>query len=672
MQFYKYGGFIADGNWVEENEDRRVMRERTRKLALASDAFNRKLHGRAYYYIVEADEDMMLIGIIRREPDVPDEQVKAYLAAIGVELRDCSLDETTFQTARSLLRGANRNGFIDDDDDVLEQFGLDELGRRHFEGFDFGENLFDRAGKEEVYDAAERFLARDTFLPELERIYTPTPKRKTAGHPVHYMVQSDDHESRNRMYQLLLRALYENGRLRSRRYTYIDIRADRDFSASTYECLYRSSAGGTVIVRFLANDDTEDEYANSGRDTIEFLCKMMRKYANQVLTVFCLPRECTKIKDIFYEYLGSVGIIELKEEFVSGERAERFLKMLAEDADVRTDKKLFAKLEADKGYLAPDLHTLFEEWYNEKLKTGIYPQYKDIASAKKTVAKAAPKGSAYDELMEMIGLDEAKEVIRQALDYYKAQKLFADKGMALDRPSMHMVFTGNPGTAKTSVARLFAKIMRDNGLLSKGHLVEVGRGDLVGRFVGWTAPTVQKKFQEARGGVLFIDEAYSLTDDRDGSFGDEAINTIVQEMENHRDDVVVIFAGYPDKMEGFLQKNPGLRSRIAFHVPFADYNTKDLCRIAKLIAKKKGLTLSEDACDKLADVFDAARLEVDFGNGRFVRNVIERAKMAQATRLLSMDVDSIRKKDVVTLCAADITMPALSHRPPVRSIGFAG
>ena len=237
---------------------------------------------------------------------------------------------------------------------------------------------------------------------------------------------------------------------------------------------------------------------------------------------------------------------------------------------------------------------------------------------------------------------------------------------------MHMVFTGNPGTAKTSVARLFAKIMRDNGLLSKGHLVEVGRGDLVGRFVGWTAPTVQKKFSEAKGGVLFIDEAYSLADEKTGSFGDEAINTIVQEMENHRDDVVVIFAGYPDKMEGFLQKNPGLRSRIAFHVPFADYNTKDLCRIAKLIAKKKGLTLSEDACDKLEDVFDAARSEVDFGNGRYVRNVIEQAKMAQATRLLAMDFDSIRRKDVVTICADDITMPALSDRPPRRSIGFAG
>ena len=169
----------------------------------------------------------------------------------------------------------------------------------------------------------------------------------------------------------------------------------------------------------------------------------------------------------------------------------------------------------------------------------------------------------------MIGLTKAKAVIAQALDYYKAQKLFREKGISLERPAMHMVFTGNPGTAKTTVARLFAQIMKENGLLPVGDLIEVGRADLVGKYVGWTAPTVKAKFAAAKGSVLFIDEAYSLVDDKDGLFGDEAINTIVQEMENHRDDIVVIFAGYPDKMEQFLQKNPGLRSRIAFHMPLS-------------------------------------------------------------------------------------------------------
>ena len=140
-------------------------------------------------------------------------------------------------------------------------------------------------------------------------------------------------------------------------------------------------------------------------------------------------------------------------------------------------------------------------------------------------------------------------------------------------------------------------------------------------------------------------------------YGDEAINTIVQEMENHRDDVVVIFAGYPDKMEKFLQKNPGLRSRIAYHVPFDDYNVDELCDIADLISKKKGLILAEDAREKLHDVFNIALKEDDFGNGRFVRNVIEKAKMAQASRLVAMDYSNITSEEVKTIVASDIEMP---------------
>ena len=227
-----------------------------------------------------------------------------------------------------------------------------------------------------------------------------------------------------------------------------------------------------------------------------------------------------------------------------------------------------------------------------------------------------------------------------------------------------MIFTGNPGTAKTSVARLFAQIMKDNDVLAQGRLIECGRADLVGRYVGWTAPTIKNKFKEAEGSVLFIDEAYSLVDDRNGSYGDEAINTIVQEMENHREDVVVIFAGYPDKMEEFLNKNPGLRSRIAYHVPFDDYNVDELCSIADLISKKKGLILAEDAREKLHDVFSNALKNSDFGNGRYVRNVIEKAKMAQASRLVASDYNRINSDDVRTIVASDIEMPVTKIEKP--------
>lgn len=365
-----------------------------------------------------------------------------------------------------------------------------------------------------------------------------------------------------------------------------------------------------------------------------------------------------------------MSFVEIEEEFVIGEQACSFLKMLAKENHIRTDKALFEKLEADKGYLAPDLRAVFDEWYNNKLKTTIFPQYKSMETAKREVVKAAPKGSAYDELQDMIGLKEAKAVIQKALNYYKMQKLYEEKGIKKDSPAMHMVFSGNPGTAKTTAARLFARIMKDNGLLSKGQLIEVGRGDLVGKYVGWTAQTVQSRFKEAIGGVLFIDEAYSLVDDRSGSFGDEAINTIVQEMENYREDVVVIFAGYPDKMEGFLQKNPGLRSRIAFHVPFEDYDADELCKIATLIGKNKGISLEDAAIEKLGTIFENARKQSDFGNGRYVRNVLEQAKMNQASRLLEYDFEDITTEEITTIKAVDIVIPEVKTEEK-RKIGFA-
>jgi SpoVK/Ycf46/Vps4 family AAA+-type ATPase len=364
-----------------------------------------------------------------------------------------------------------------------------------------------------------------------------------------------------------------------------------------------------------------------------------------------------------------MAFIELREDFIDSASAKEFLASRAKENHVRTDKKLFADIKDDRSYLATELQVVFDEWYNQKLKTTVYPQYKDVAVARKETVKAKPQGSAYDELMEMIGLNEAKQVIKKALNYYKMQKLYEEKGVKRNNPAMHMIFSGNPGTAKTTVARLFARIMRENGLLSRGQLVEVGRGDLVGKFVGWTAQTVQAKFKEATGGVLFIDEAYSLVDDRDGSYGDEAINTIVQEMENHRADVVVIFAGYPDKMEGFLQKNPGLRSRIAFHVPFADYNCEELCQIADMISRKNGMKIDKDAYDKLSKAFDIAKAENDFGNGRYVRNVFEQAKMNQASRLLEKDFETITTDEITTITADDIVIPEAT-KPQKRRIGF--
>ena len=671
MLFYKIEGSLVS-NDVENENNRNAHRANARRIALKSDEFNKRFCRDSFFFVSNVSNTVVTVGVIAEHQGEIDKFLQAYLKYIECELTDVVKTEITFNSIRNLLSVADRQDYIPDDDDVMEKYGLDKVSGYRGRGIEFGENLIDERSQSEVFSNAEKYLMSKTFQPELHRIYAGSATSKPCGHPVHYIVMTDDRDTRREAYQTLLQALHANNRLRSRRYSFLDFKPGESFSVLSYDALYKMCSGGAVVVRYLANDDSEENgLAGGERDTVENLCAVAKRYRNQVLTVICLPRECKKAKALFYENLGTMTFVEIQEDFVEGEQACSFLKMLAKENHVRTDKALFAKLEVGKGYLATDLHAIFDEWYNNKLKTTIYPQYKGLKVTKKEVVKSAPKGSAYDDLQEMIGLTEAKAVIRKALNYYKMQKLYEDKGIKPDSPAMHMVFTGNPGTAKTTVARLFARIMKDNGLLSKGQLIEVGRGDLVGRYVGWTAQTVQAKFKAAQGGVLFIDEAYSLVDDRNGSFGDEAINTIVQEMENHREDVVVIFAGYPDEMEKFLQKNPGLRSRIAFHVPFADYNVEELCQIACMMGRRKGLCFEEKALTKLAAAFEAARKQIGFGNGRYVRNMLEQAKMNQASRLLEYDFDTITTEEIKTIRAVDIVIPE-NKAEERRIIGFAG
>ena len=672
MRFYHLTGTSEIDIWGEGVKGQRRKSDVIRMLPTRSECYYEKLNCKGFLFVSDENEDnaSVEIGIIENGLKDLNAAIDGFLKHSGLELSGQVVEEVTFRTLRSMLGRANRYSYIVDDDEVLERFELSNLTGRWGNSVAFGENIIYDLEEKLVYEQAKTYLLEETALPELKRIYSVKNQRNAIGHPVQYMLETDDKTVRREGARLLLKALYAVGRIRNRRYCYVDVEPDETLAIPGLEALYKSSAEGTVIIRFPNVGVADKEYASSVVRNIEVIAEVMKRHRNRVLTLICLPRECTEIRRLFFENLANLSIIELKEEFATGERAKDFLRMLAKKNSIRADQRLFARLEEGKGYLVPELRTFFDEWYDRKLKTTIYPQYKDVETVRSEVANAAPKGSAYDELMELIGLTEAKKVIVNALNYYKAQKLFADKGMKSETHSMHMVFTGNPGSAKTTVARLFAEIMRDNHLLSKGHLVEVGRGDLVGQYVGWTAKIVKHKFKEAEGGVLFIDEAYSLVDDRGGSFGDEAINTIVQEMENRRDSVVVIFAGYPDKMEGFLEKNPGLRSRIAFHVPFADYNPDELVEIAELMSSKKDIVLSDDAKEKMHGLFETVSLQPDFGNGRFVRNLLEKARMAQATRLLSMDLDAVTETDVRTITADDIEIPEI-ERPVRKVFGFS-
>lgn len=667
MQFFKIRGELIKGEEVSTENERRAKREFSYRIQTKTAEFN-GVSNKEFCFICEMDEDFVTFGLIATCPMNLVAFAEKFAKFVGLNAKLSYPEEITFGSMGNLLGSAGRQSYIEDDGEILERFGLDRLNRRR--GLEFGENLINyKAKKEDLFKAAGIYYMNKTLIPELERIYVDKT-HSAMGHPVHYIVETDDRDTRREIYKILLDALYSNRRLGNCRYSFLDFHPGENYSKAAYEALYKVSDGGAVVVRYLANDDADEDFEASGeRETIINICDMAKRYRNSVLTVLCFPRECKRIKSQFYENLGTMSFIELREDFISGVEAKAFLASLAKKRRVRADKKLFLDIDEERTYLAPELVSVFDEWYNVKLKTSVYPQYKDVTVARREVVKAKPVGTAYDELSEMIGLSEAKDVIKKALNYYKMQKLYEEKGVKKNNPAMHMIFTGNPGTAKTTVARLFARIMKENGLLSRGKLVEVGRGDLIGKYTGWTAQIVQGKFKEAVGGVLFIDEAYSLVDDRNGSFGDEAINTIVQEMENHRSDVVVIFAGYPDKMNGFLDKNPGLRSRIAFHVPFSDYTSEELCQIADMITKKNGMKLEKEALDKLEKVFDAAKTSMDFGNGRYVRNIFEQAKMNQASRLLEKDFEEITAEEITTIKAEDIVVPD-SKKSEIRRIGF--
>ena len=668
MLFYKICGTVADNGAKEADAALEKQTESEREIGKKTEKFHER-ETRAFCFLASKTEEGVTFGLIVKDALHLTRFASRFAKHIGIEAHDLTPIEITLSDVEELLRHAERRDFIEDCDKVLARFGLEELSDHHIGSLAFGENLVDtEARREALFEGARRYSAEQTLVPELERIYAGCKTLGAVGHPVHYLLETHNRDTRRELHRILLNALYANLRLRSGRYSFLDIRPGERYSYEGYEALYRISEGGAIVVRYLA-DEKPERGADSINENVEHICEMAKKYRAKVLTVLCLPDGCARIKAQFYERLTGMAFIEVREDRLCAEKARAHLSALAKERHVRTDKRLFALLRDSHAYHADELTSLFEEWYDEKLGRTVYPQYKSVSVSSRKALKTAPAGTAYEELMEMVGLSEAKAVIKKALNFYKMQHLYAERGIACDKPAMHMVFSGNPGTAKTTVARLFARIMRDNGLLSSGHLVEVGRGDLVGKYVGWTAQTVQAKFKEAAGGVLFIDEAYSLVDKNDSSYGDEAINTIVQEMENRRADTVVIFAGYPKPMEDFLQKNPGLRSRVAFHVPFADYDSEELCLIADAISAKNGMRLNAEAREKLGRAFDTARRGEDFGNGRYVRTALEQARMNQASRLIEKDYGEITAEEITTITAEDIVLPD-TKKPAARRIGF--
>lgn len=257
------------------------------------------------------------------------------------------------------------------------------------------------------------------------------------------------------------------------------------------------------------------------------------------------------------------------------------------------------------------------------------------------------------ELDGLVGLTEVKERVHLVADFLRVQQLRAERGLPAIETSHHLVFTGNPGTGKTTVARLLAQIYRSLGVVARGHLVEVDRSALVAGFVGQTAPLVTAAFDRADEGMLFVDEAYALARGGENDFGREAIDQMVKLMEDRRDRVVVVVAGYTDEMQDLLDANPGLRSRFPTVIEFPDYSTDELVRIVDGIGERQRYELDPEARDRLRRLLDSAPRGRGFGNARAARNVFEHAVGRHARRVMRLE-EPPTEADLTTLVAEDL------------------
>jgi stage V sporulation protein K len=319
----------------------------------------------------------------------------------------------------------------------------------------------------------------------------------------------------------------------------------------------------------------------------------------------------------------------------------------------------------EPGRIVSDLVTKFFGVSAQTVNSSANTQSTDEMQSIPQSANAETLKSAMAELNSLVGLDGVKDQIAKLMNMHEANNVREKQGLPRIPVGLHLVFTGSPGTGKTTVARIVAQMYQAIGLLPGGQLVEVDRSSLVAGYVGQTALKVQDAINRARGGVLFIDEAYSLSADRGSGFGDEAISTLVKAMEDQRDSLAIIVAGYQEPMQEFISSNQGLKSRFQNTIPFADYKTSELLEIFKVLSSNYKVAITENVNNAVEKYFDEVKPSGDMGNARYVRNLFEKMYLNLSSR--AAEDGNIELHELVEFAVEDIPAQDGAKKP---KIGF--